>query len=149
MESPYFLPTEPIMFAMRTAALAGVDIRLMIPYKSDSLLINWASRSYVLAAAEAGVKVCLYKAGFNHSKLMVSDDIISTCGSTNVDFRSFEHNFESNAFFYGEGMALRLKSLYLKDEKQSVLLDDIKDITHRSFLERLWESLIRLMSPLL
>ena len=149
MESPYFLPTEPIMFAMRTAALAGVDIRLMIPYKSDSLLVNWASRSYVLAAAEAGVKVYLYKAGFNHSKLMVSDDIISTCGSTNVDFRSFEHNFESNAFFYGEDMALRLKSLYLNDEKESVLLDDIKDITHRSFLERLWESLVRLLSPLL
>ena len=149
MESPYFLPTEPVMFAMRTAALAGVDIRLMIPYKSDSLLINWASRSYVLAAAEAGVKVYLYRSGFNHSKLMVSDDIISTCGSTNVDFRSFEHNFESNAFFYDETMALRLKKIYLSDEKDSVPLEEIKDITHRSFLERLWESLIRLMSPLL
>ena len=149
MESPYFLPTEPVMFAMRTAALAGVDIRLMIPYKSDSLLINWASRSYVLAAAEAGVKVYLYRSGFNHSKLMVSDDIISTCGSTNVDFRSFEHNFESNAFFYDETMALRLKKIYLSDEKDSVPLEEIKDITHRSFLERLLESLIRLMSPLL
>ncbi len=89
METPYFLPTEPVLFAMRTAALAGVDIRLMIPRKADAKLVEWASRSYVMEAIEAGVKVYLYMGGFNHSKLLVSDDNLCTVGSTNIDFRSF------------------------------------------------------------
>lgn len=150
MESPYFLPTEPVLFAMRTAALAGVDIRLMIPLKGDSALVDWASRSYVEETVEAGVKVYLYKAGFNHSKLMVSDDYISTVGSTNVDFRSFEDDFEANAFFYDEGMSLRIKKVYLDDERQSVFLQDYyHKIHHRPFIHRLWESLLRLFSPLM
>ena len=99
MESPYFLPTEPVLFAMRTAALAGIDIRLMIPAHTDAKLVEWASRSYVKEAVEAGVKVHLYEPSFNHSKLLVCDDSLCTCGSTNVDFRSFENNFEANAFF--------------------------------------------------
>ena len=100
METPYFLPTEPVMFAMRTAALAGVDVRLLIPRRSDAWLIQLASMSYVTETLEAGVKVRLYEKGFNHSKLLVADDQISTCGSTNIDFRSFENNFEANVFFY-------------------------------------------------
>lgn len=149
MESPYFLPTEPILFAMRTAALAGVDVRLMVPMHTDAKLVEWASRSYMMEVVEAGVKVYLYKAGFNHSKLLVSDDTLCTCGSTNVDFRSFENNFESNIFFYDEAMALRMKRVFMEDQRQSVLIDQLKDITHRPFLTRLWESVIRLVSPLL
>ena len=149
MESPYFLPTEPILFAMRTAALTGVDVRLMIPYKTDTRLVEWASRSYVIETLEAGVKVFFYKAGFNHSKLLVCDDSLCTCGSTNVDFRSFENDFESNIFFYDEGMALRMKKIYLDDEKQSIPSSDVAELTHQPFLRRLWESLIRLLSPLM
>ncbi len=149
METPYFLPTEPILFALRTAALAGVDVRLMIPEHGDAKLVEWASRSYVFEVAEAGVSVYYYKGEFNHSKLLVSDDSICTCGSTNVDFRSFENNFESNAFFYDEDMALRMKSVYLEDEKQCIPLKELKNISHRPFRERLWESLIRLLSPLM
>ena len=125
METPYFLPTEPVLFAMRTAALAGVDIRLMIPRKADAKLVEWASRSYVMEAIEAGVKVYLYMGGFNHSKLLVSDDNLCTVGSTNIDFRSFENNFEANAFFYDEEMAQRIKAIYLKDESQSMLQDNV------------------------
>jgi cardiolipin synthase len=153
MESPYFLPTEPIMFAMRTAALTGVDVRLMIPKKSDSKIVEWASFSYVMETLEAGVKVYLYEAGFNHSKLLVSDDSISTCGSTNIDFRSFEHDFESNIFFYDEAMALRLKHVFLDDLRHCVPIDEMTDgmrkIKGRSFLRRLWESVLRIVSPLL
>lgn len=150
MESPYFLPTEPVLFAMRTAALAGVDIRLMIPFKGDSRLVDLASRSYVEEAVEAGAKVYLYKSGFNHSKLLVSDDYISTVGSTNIDFRSFEDDFESNAFFYDEGMSLRIKKVYLDDEKQCILLEDYyRSMKHRPFLHRLCESVFRLFSPLM
>ena len=149
METPYFLPTEPVLFAMRTAALAGVDIRLLMPRHADAKLVEWASRSYLMEAIEAGVKVYLYTGGFNHSKLLVSDDNLCTVGSTNVDFRSFENNFEANAFFFDEGMAQRIKQIYLDDEAQSILVDDVTYFVKRPFLKRLFESIVRLLSPLL
>ncbi len=149
MESPYFLPTEPVLFAMRTAALAGVDVRLMVPRHSDSHLLEWASLSYVVETLAAGVKIKLYGGGFNHSKLLVADDEVSTCGSTNIDFRSFENNFESNVFFYDRQMALRIKELYMADEAQSVDFNDVDTLRHRPYLHRLTESLFRLLAPLL
>jgi cardiolipin synthase len=149
MESPYFLPSEPVLFAMRTAALTGVDVRLMIPMKGDSRIVQWASISYVMETIEAGVKVYLYKDGFNHSKLLVSDDCISTCGSTNIDARSFEHNFESNIFFYDKGMALRLKKVFLEDQKHCVPVDETQKAKQRSFLKRLRGSILRIVSPLM
>ena len=149
MESPYFLPTKPVLFAMRTAALAGVDVRLIVPRHGDAKLVEWASRSYLMEVIEAGVKVYLYEPGFNHSKILVSDDNLSSCGSTNIDFRSFENNFEANAFFFNEGMALRLKKVFLTDQAQSTLVDDVSYFIKRPFLQRLLESLVRLLSPLL
>lgn len=149
MESPYFLPTEPVLFAMRTAALSGVDVRLIVPRRGDAKLVEWASRSYLMEVIEAGVKVYLYEPGFNHSKLLVSDDNLSSCGSTNIDFRSFENNFEANAFFFDEGMALRLKKVFLADQAQSTLVADVSYFIKRPFLQRLFESLVRLLSPLL
>lgn len=147
--TPYFLPTEPILFAMRTAALAGVDVRLMLPRHSDSRLLEWASISYVMETLEAGVKVLLYTAGFNHSKLLVCDDSLCTCGSANVDFRSFENNFEANIFFYDRTMALRMKQVFLDDEAHCTTIDNVHELTHRPFRLRLWESVVRLISPLL
>ena len=149
MESPYFLPTEPVLFAMRTAALAGVDVRLMVPRHSDSHFLEWASLSYVVETLAAGVKIKLFEGGFNHSKLLVADDEVSTCGSTNIDFRSFENNFESNVFFYDRQMALRIKELYMADEAQSVDFNDVDTLRHRPYLHRLTESLFRLLAPLL
>lgn len=149
MESPYFLPTEPVLFAMRTAALAGVDVRLMVPRHSDSHLLEWASLSYVVETLASGVKIKLYEGGFNHSKLLVADDEVSTCGSTNIDFRSFENNFESNVFFYDRSMALHIKELYMADEAQSVDFNDVDTLRHRPYLHRLTESLFRLLAPLL
>lgn len=147
--TPYFLPTEPILFAMRTAALAGVDVRLMLPRHSDSRFLEWASISYVMETLEAGVKVLLYTAGFNHSKLLVCDDSLCTCGSANVDFRSFENNFEANIFFYDRTMALRMKQVFLDDEAHCTTIDNVRELTHRPFRLRLWESVVRLISPLL
>ena len=149
METPYFLPTEPVMFAMRTAALAGVDVRLLIPRRSDAWLIQLASMSYVTETLEAGVKVRLYEKGFNHSKLLVADDQISTCGSTNIDFRSFENNFEANVFFYDRQTALRIKDIYMRDEDCSINFSEARELHHRPYLHRFVESLLRLLSPLL
>lgn len=149
METPYFLPTEPIFFAMRTAALSGVDVRLMVSLKTDSKLVQMASRSYLTQTIQAGVKVICYEEGFNHTKLLVADDNVATIGSANIDFRSFENNFEANAFFYDKSMARRIKDIFLTDETKCVPLEKIKEINHKSFIYRLWESVVRLLSPLL
>ena len=149
MESPYFLPSKPVLFAMQTAALTGVDVRLMIPMKGDSKIVQWASISYIMETIEAGVKVYLYQDGFNHSKLLVSDDCISTCGSTNIDARSFEHNFESNIFFYDKGMALRMKKIFLEDQKHCLPVDEMLKAKQHSFLKRLRGSILRIVSPLM
>ena len=149
IETPYFLPTESVLFALKTAAKAGIDVRLLVPKQNDAWFVEWGSRSYLRDAHEAGVRVSLYTAGFLHSKLMVSDDCVCTCGSTNVDFRSFENNFEANAFFYGEDLAVRMKQVFLADEEQSVPLASQPERLSPSFVVRLFESLIRLLSPLM
>jgi cardiolipin synthase len=149
IETPYFLPNEPILFALKTAALAGVDVRLMCPLYSDARFLDWASRSYLREIHEAGAKIYLYEPGFLHSKLFISDDSLVSCGSTNVDFRSLENNFEANVFVYDEGTALRLKKIFLDDQSEAVLLSDVPNRLHPKFYARLWESFTRLVSPLL
>ena len=149
MESPYFLPTEPVVLAMRNAAVAGVDVRLIMPWHSDSRVMEWASMPYVVEAVDAGVKVFMYRPGFNHSKLLVSDDYLCTCGSTNLDFRSFENNFESNLFMYCEDVAMRMKDVFMHDLEHCELFDRASYSAKRPFLRRLIESLVRLVSPLL
>ena len=148
LETPYFLPSESVLFALKTVALAGVDVRVICPRYSDARFVEWASRSYLREVAEAGVKVMLYEEGFLHSKLMVCDDSISTCGSTNLDFRSFENNFEANIFFYDEGTALRLKNIFLRDAGGSIPLTAFPGRMNGRFVVRLWESITRMLSPL-
>ena len=149
IETPYFLPNEPVLFALKTAAMTGIDVCLLCPRHSDARFTEWASRSYLRELREAGARVCLYEPAFLHSKLMVIDDALSTCGSTNLDFRSFENNFESNIFIYDEGTALRLKKVFLDDLSQSISLDDVPSWMHPKFVQHLWESFTRLLSPLL
>lgn len=148
IQTPYFLPTEPILAAMQTAALAGVDVRLMLPAKTDSKITHLGSRSYLEDVLKAGVKVYMYQGGFLHSKLMVSDDTLSTVGSTNIDFRSFEHNFEINAFMYDEETALRMKEIFLLDQRSCISIF-LKNWQKRPFRNRAIESIVRLLSPLL
>ena len=149
METPYFLPTDTVLFAMRMAAESGIDVRLMIPRKTDAKLVEWASRPYVHEIMQAGVKVYLYKAGFNHSKLLVCDDNLCMCGSSNIDFRSFENNFEGNAFIYDHQLAMRMKAVFLEDQAESEHLDEDTMLRRRPFISRLWESVTRLLAPLL
>ena len=149
IETPYFLPNEPVLFALKTAAVGGVDVRIICPLHPEAFFTDWASRSYLRELHEAGAKIYLYRAGFLHAKTLVSDDALSTCGSTNLDIRSFENNFEVNAFVYDEGTALRMKKIFLDDLKQSVEMSELPRRTHPRFGARLLESLTRLVSPLL
>ena len=149
IETPYFMPTNMVLFALKTAASSGVDVQLLVPLHGDTWLIQWACRSYLREAVEAGIKVMLYKPGFLHSKMMVCDDEIATCGSTNIDFRSLENNFEANTFFYDPTTAEKMRDIFLADAQQSVLLSDIPDRIRPKWAVLFWESLTRLFSPLL
>ena len=148
VQTPYFLPTEPVLFALQTAALAGVDVRLMIPKKSDTVLPHLGTLSYLRDVLQAGVKVYQYQKGFIHSKLIVSDDVLVSVGSTNMDFRSFEHNFEVNAFIYDKELAQQMKEIFINDQADAVQVS-LKEWKKRPWWERLMEGTIRLMAPLL
>lgn len=148
LQSPYFLPPESIQTALKTIALAGTDVRIMIPRKVDTILTHLASFSYLDDMMRAGVKIYFYEKGFLHSKLMVCDDQLSTIGSTNMDFRSLEHNFEVNAFLYDRPSALACKAIFLKDQESSTLLQP-KQWALRPWYQKLGESVLRLISPLL
>ena len=148
IQTPYFLPTEAMLNALQTAAMAGVDVRLMMPERADSKLTHWGSQSYVTDVLRYGVKVYFYQKGFLHSKLMVSDDQLTTIGSTNMDFRSFEHNFEANAFIYDEQVALEAREIFLNDQRSCKQVT-LKQWEKRPRRNKVLESFIRLMSPLL
>ena len=144
------MPTESVLVAMKTAAMGGVDVRLMVPRKGDAHVVAWASRTYLREIIDAGVKVYMYSGGFLHSKVLVADDCIATCGSTNVDFRSFENNFESNVFFYDTDTAVRFRKMFEVDITSSILLNDLPlERLQVSFFARLWESVTRLLAPVM
>ena len=149
IETPYFLPTDPVLFALKTAAAGGVDVRILVPLRSDTKFVEWAGRSYLREMVKAGVSVSYYKTGFLHSKMIVCDDAICSCGSTNVDFRSFENNFELNAFIYDTKVAIAMRDIFLEDTSQSLLFTDMPQRVKPNILKRLVESLVRLMSPLM
>ena len=148
IQTPYLLPTEVILVALKTSALSGVDVRIMIPEHSDSRMVHWGTCSYLEELMEAGVRIYMYQKGFLHSKLMVSDDSLASVGSTNIDFRSFEHNFEANAFLYDSASVLQLKEIFLSDQKDAKLLH-LRAWRMRPWYQKVKESVIRLFSPLL
>ena len=148
IQTPYFLPTEGLNQALQIAALGGVDVRLMLPKRSDTRTANMATHSFIDEMVKAGVKVYFYKPGFLHSKLMVADDELTCIGSANMDFRSFEHNFEINAFVYQPSFALQMKKVFLHDMHSCERLVPSRWLK-RPVKQRIAESFMRLFSPLL
>ena len=148
IQTPYLALTDSMILAMRNAAISGVDVRLMIPMRSDSRLADYASYSYLGTLLDAGVKVFLYNGGMLHCKTVVSDDVVSSVGSANFDFRSFYYNFEVSALVYDSAVARDMKNLFAADEKNAVLLT-MRSYTARPFVRRCLESAARLFSPIL
>ena len=148
IQTPYFMPTEPVLQALQTAAMSGVDVRLMVPQKPDAFWLRYINDSYFSAVLQAGVRVFTYKAGFLHSKCAVADDDWCTVGSSNMDFRSFENNFEANAFIYGQEAALAMRATFMEDlaHCDEIILGNWKK---RPYRRRLLESYTRILSPLL
>lgn len=148
VQTPYFMPTEPFLQALQTAALSGVDVRLMVPLKPDGFWLRWANDSYFSEVLRAGVRVFCYAPGFLHSKCLVADDEWCTVGSANMDFRSFEDNFEANAFVYDASAACRVKAVFMRDLEhcREICPDDWEQ---RPPARRVLESFTRIFAPLL
>lgn len=148
IQTPYFLPTESLIKALQSAALSGVDVRVMIPRRSDSRLLVLASRSYVSECLRAGIKFYFFEPGMLHSKLLIVDHDFASMGSTNFDFRSFEHNFEANLLIYSSKANAELTEIFKADLREStrVLPAEWKK---RSRSQRAIESVVRLLSPIL
>lgn len=148
IQTPYFLPTEGLNQALQTSALGGIDVRLMLPKRSDTRTANMATHSFIDEMVKAGVKVYFYKPGFLHSKLLVTDDAVTCIGSANMDFRSFEHNFEINAFVYQPAFAKQMRKVFMYDMHHCERLVPTRWL-RRPLKQRLAESFMRLFSPLL
>lgn len=148
MQTPYFMPTDAVLQALQTAAMAGVDVRLMLPVKPDVFWLRWANDGYFDDVLAAGIRVFLYAEGFLHAKTLVTDDECLTIGSANMDFRSYENNFEANAIVYDRDMAvtMREKFLQLQGSCEEVHLDEWKK---RPLWRKYLESHTRILSPLL
>lgn len=148
LETPYFIPDDSILEALRLAGLSGLDVRVMIPNKPDHLFVYWASMSYIGELLQAGVKFYTYEKGFLHSKVVIADDFISSVGTANLDIRSFKLNFEVNAFIYDEAVNLKLSEKFLNDLKicKEITLDNYNN---RSNIVKIKESVSRLLSPIL
>jgi cardiolipin synthase len=147
--SPYFMPNESVLTAIKVAALSGVDVRIILPGKSDSKIVYWATLAYVQDLLEAGVKVYLYsKRAFNHAKTISIDGEFSSIGSVNMDTRSFEYNFEITAIVYDKAIALSLENQFKYDCSKSSQVT-LRMWNRRAFSKNLSCSIARLFSPLL
>ncbi len=148
IQTPYFIPDESVMTALRIAAMSGVDVRLMIPCKPDHPFVYWATYSFVGELLEAGVKCYTYDNGFLHAKGLMVDGLAASYGTANMDMRSFYLNFEVNAVLYSSGLTRQLEDIFLKDLGKSTEITPY-DYSQRSLYIRLKEQVSRLLSPLL
>ncbi len=148
IQTPYFLPTDTLMNALEGAALSKLDVRIMIPRKSDSVMLRHASFSYVTQCLKAGIKVYLYDPGMIHAKCMIIDENFVTAGSTNFDFRSFENNFECNLMIYDHDVNSRMREIFFSDLSHCSKLTLTK-WRKRPLWQRFQESITRLCSPIL
>ncbi|WP_115461426.1 cardiolipin synthase [Winogradskyella aurantiaca] len=146
--TPYFIPNNEIITALQTAARSGIEVKLLIPKNSDSWISGSATNSYLQPMLEAGVEVYRYSKGFVHAKTIVLDDQVCSIGTANMDYRSFEINFEVNAFIYHRETSKILKTQFLNDLKDSEKLQ-LDTWIKRPIAHKLLEALSKLLAPLL
>lgn len=148
IQTPYFVPDQSFIESLKIAALSGIDVNIMIPNKPDHIFVYWASYSYIGELLKSGVKAYTYEGGFLHAKTVIVDEEIASVGTANIDIRSFQLNFEINAFIYDKTVASSLTYFFKEDLKQC------KEITIESYglrnsIIKIKESIARLLSPIL
>ena len=147
IETPYFVPDQSFLSAVKLAAESGVDVRIIIPGVPDKKYVYYSSLSYIGELIAAGVRVYLYN-GFLHAKMVVADDGISTIGTTNIDIRSFQLHFEVNAFIYDSTTTDECNKIFREDMGNSKELT-AADYSRRGIVQRILEGFCRLFSPIM
>jgi len=145
--NPYFIPGAPVLEALRIAALSGVEVILLTPKISDSLLAKYSMFSTFERLLAVGVKLFL-RPDFSHSKVIVIDSEIASVGSGNFDYRSFEHNFETNVILYDKKLAEKIQMFFDDHCTEDILLDE-DSFKNRSQYTKFLEGLAKFFSPLL
>lgn len=146
--TPYFIPGDSILEALRIAALSGLSVKLLVPGICDSKLVNAASKSYYEDLLCAGVEIYMYQKGFVHAKTLVADGNLSIIGTANMDYRSFELNFEVNVLVYDRELASQLRNVFFNDLRDSEKIDR-DEWCHRPAYKQLPERVARLFSHVL
>lgn len=148
IQTPYFVPDQSMIDALRLAAQSGIDVRIMIPCKPDHPLVYAVNHAFIHDLLDAGVRAYTYNDGFIHAKTLVIDGAVASVGSANWDIRSFKLNFETNALIYNKEYASRLKSIFEEDLKRSTEIT-LESMQKRPLSEKIWEPVARLFSPVL
>ena len=148
IQTPYFIPDESILDALKIASRSGIDVRIMVPCKPDHPFVYWATYSYIGDMVAAGAKCYVYNNGFLHAKTLSVDGMVACVGTANMDIRSFGLNFEVNAVIYSERTVQRLERAFENDMTQCTHVTR-KVYDERSLIIRGKEQFSRLLSPLL
>ncbi|MGN0680646.1 MAG: cardiolipin synthase [Candidatus Fimisoma sp.] len=148
VQTPYFVPDPSIIESLKMAAQSGIDVRVMIPCMPDHMFVYWATYSYVGELLRSGARVFIYDEGFLHAKTLVVDGEVGTVGSTNFDNRSFRLNFETNAFIFDDGFALKMEETFRRDMEKGHELT-LEDYMNRSLIIKFKEAISRLLADIL
>ena len=148
ISTPYLLPNDSILTALKTAALSGIDVKILIPGNSDSRIVYYATLSFVKELIEAGIEVYFYRKGFNHSKIIIVDNSFCSIGTANMDYRSFSQNFEVNALIYDPEISSELTYWFLEDLKESEIVN-YHEWIKRPILDKFKANIARIASPFL
>ncbi len=145
--TPYFIPEGGTLLALKTAALSGADVRIILPAVPDSRVVYWASLSYLEELLQVGVKVFLYQGGFIHAKVLIVDEKLATVGTANMDMRSFFSNFEQNAVLFDRHLVTRLAGQFQLDLRRCRELEasEFKELPR---WKKVREGAARLLAPL-
>lgn len=148
IQTPYLIPDQSVLDALRSAIRAGVDVRIMVPHMPDHAFVYRATQYYAHLLAEEGAKIYFYQDGFIHAKTITVDDALASVGSANLDFRSLQLNFEANAFIYNVDLAKQLAAIFEADIADSTLVT-AADFRQMSLWLRFKQAFSRLLSPIL
>jgi cardiolipin synthase len=149
LQSPYFVPDATIAEALKSAALSGIEVHVMVSARpSGNRLPSWAGSTFMTDVAAAGVRIHLYKKGYLHAKTISIDSEICSIGSANIDIRSFSINYELNAVLYSRRLASRLEKDFARDLAECSAFDPVR-YRRANIAVRLRDSAARLLSPLL
>ncbi|MFA7744552.1 cardiolipin synthase [Salinicoccus roseus] len=148
IQTPYFIPDQSFLEALRIAMLSGIEVHLMIPNKPDHPFVYWGTYSNAGELLDMGAQVHIYEKGFLHQKTIMIDDEVLSIGTTNIDVRSFLLNFEVNAFIYDEKEAIQYRHIFEEDIKDCSLLTKEKYAARSKWI-RIKEGIANLISPIL